>query len=251
MYLHSLGFLCLIFLLSNCENRDACADSVSEEEADIVYYYNAYFDFFHTIESFDFEQLKDENVLLDKGSDGENAIVYQLDFPIGYTDDNDNSLEGRINYVSKNQVWNSPGNEITFEFVNFNFNGTDVEGLKIMEFDSETDLDWCGGEDGVIFTFEKDNTVFIGCLEKEITDEEMIISGSNTLVVNGKGYEMKIANPIRKENSCGWFTEGTINVIEENTRVLKYENVCSGVEMTLSNQEGCHSMELNKKHNLW
>lgn len=249
-YILPLVLLCSFSMLTSCEKEKSCNDEISVKDINVIYYYNAYFDFFNSIDALDFEQLKTENLLIDKGANSEFSIRYELNFPIGHEDAKRNKLSGKINYSSKNSIANSAGNEITIEFEGVVFNEILVGGGKKMEFASENDVDWCTNNK-IDFKIGSESIELSGCLSKARSNDNMTISGTNTLTVNSVEYQIDITEPVVKNDNCKWFTSGELTITERNKRILRFENVCQDVRMILSNEEGCKSVELEEKHNLW
>ncbi len=246
----SLFVLCTFVLITSCEKQKTCTDELSEKDINVIYYYNAYFDFFNSIDALDFEVLKTENMLIDKGANTEYGIRYEINLPVGYEDASRNKLSGKINYSSKHDVANSAGNEIAIEFEGVVFNEIGVGGGKNMEFASENDVHWCA-KNKINFRLDTESIELEGCLSKAWSNDNMTISGTNILTVNDVEYQIDITEPVVKNDNCNWFTSGELTITERTKRILRFENECLDVRMTLSNEEGCKSIDLEEKHNLW
>ncbi len=247
-----LPFMALfsIAIFSSCEKEKSCADEISDQDVKVIHYYNAYFDFFNAVDALDFEELETANILFDKGESTEYAKRFELNFPTGYKDESKNEFYGRMHYFSRNEVGNSEGNEVVIEFENLIFNGIDVAGRKVMQFDAEANVDWCT-ENNISFVFGSENIALGGCLAKARSNSSLTISGSNTLIVNGIEYQVEITDPLVRQDDCIWFTSGKLTITNEKIKVLKFEEKCSDINMTLSNKKGCKSMKLKEKHDLW
>lgn len=241
-----------VLLLASCSKEDDCAVKITAEDIQVVHHYNAYYDFFHLIESFDFEAMQQISLLQDLGSDANNAIRYRIDFPEGYVDSEGNVWKGGIDYQSRMLAPNAAGNEIVFSFDNLEFNGISVGGAKKMSFASATNIDWCQYGSPVSFTMGDQSSSFGGCLTKVLSDSQMQVSGSNTMTVNGKEYILEISESMIKSDNCAWFNAGELSIgSESKTSILEFKQECAVPKMTLSNVERCHVEELEEKHRLW
>lgn len=249
-------FISSFLFVTSCKKGETCPSKITSTEKNVVSYYNAFFDLFFTIENFDHSQLEIEGILIDEGANNEYQRRYSLTFPDGYQDENGNSIEGNF-YFQATLLENNPGNQTTFEFDNFFFNGLQVDGAKFSEnssssTESAVNIDWCTDEEGIAITLDNGEVViFHGCLDKTVREIFMEVNGTNSISINDENFEVEISKQLVKEKDCFWFTSGELTIHSANQAKLNFTASCENPTMIIADAESCSSETITQIHHLW
>lgn len=255
--------LCLaIFILSSCTKEDVCTDHLTSDDEQAVYLFNAYQQFAGSLDALNIVELTAAGFVTELGASATHEANYAINFPVGSKDVMGNVVSGEIivNVLKANMA--SDDNEVSYSFIDFDYNGLEFSGIKLSYTNEEGEDCWGTGPrpgvsdgGGMVIKPTTGNAVAFGLqgeIRKSMTDDYAIIRGYSVINFGNKSYRIDVADDIHMTADCAWFNAGELIIQEGSTmKNLTYENNCSSPLMTLTNENRCEIKELTKVQNLW